>query len=159
MSNPKQQLERDLQEAGRRLSTSTVAFHRHLGERLGLNGTDHKCVDILLREGAMTAGELAQRSGYTTGAITGVVNRLIAKGLASRELDPSDRRRVVLQANASETRRLMQPLLQPMIQKMSRVHARYTADQLRLILDYLNGCEQALRESTVPEPDALDDAP
>ena len=46
----------------------------------------------------MTAGELAERTGLTTGAVTGVVDRLEEAGFVRREDDPGDRRRVILRA-------------------------------------------------------------
>ncbi|MGB8938172.1 MAG: hypothetical protein WCC17_24025 [Candidatus Nitrosopolaris sp.] len=38
-----------LEEQSRELSTRTVIFHHFIGERLGLNPTDHKCLDIIIR--------------------------------------------------------------------------------------------------------------
>ncbi|WP_392435861.1 MarR family transcriptional regulator [Chlorogloeopsis fritschii PCC 9212] len=75
--------------AGRELSAATVLFHTAIAERLGLNTTDHKCADILAQTGAITAGELAERTGLTTGAITGVVDRLEKAGFVRRERDPA----------------------------------------------------------------------
>ena len=41
-----------LQDASRGLSTQTVFFHQAVAKYLGLNITDHKCLDIVLgREG------------------------------------------------------------------------------------------------------------
>src|SRR3989449_4832514 len=60
-----------LNEAARRQSTATVLFHAAVAERLGLSATDHKYADLIARQGPMTAGELADRAGLTTGAITG----------------------------------------------------------------------------------------
>lgn len=146
-SGSRMDLERSLQDAGRRLSTSTLAFHRNVAARLGLNETDHKCLDILLREGPMTAGALAACGGYTTGAVTGIVSRLAATGFVSRVPDPEDGRRVVVQANAAETHRRMWPLLQPMIRRMAKLHGRCTITDLKLVLGYLGDCEAILRDS------------
>ena len=44
----------------------------------------------------MTAGRLAEVTGLTTGAITGVVDRLEKAGLVRRERDPDDRRKVFI---------------------------------------------------------------
>src|SRR5271154_1800305 len=82
--------------AGRRLSCETIMFHQSVADRLGLNVTDHKCLDFLLLHGASTAGELAQRSALTTGAITAVLDRLEKAGYVLREADPTDRRRVIV---------------------------------------------------------------
>src|SRR5216117_3098234 len=82
-----------LNEAARRQSTATVLFHAAVAERLGLSATDHKYADLIARQGPMTAGELADRAGLTTGAITGVLDRLERAGWVRRERDPHDRRR------------------------------------------------------------------
>ena len=78
----------DLQQAGRRLSLATIMFHQAVADRLGLNPTDHKCIDLLASAGSTTAGELAEATGLTTGAITGVIDRLEAAGFVRREDDP-----------------------------------------------------------------------
>src|SRR2546428_12497931 len=84
-----------MNEAARRKSTATVLFHTAVAERLGLSATDHKYADLIARQGPMTAGELADRTGLTTGAITGVLDRLEPAGGVRRERDPHDRRRVM----------------------------------------------------------------
>ena len=61
------------------LSTATVLFHQNVAQKLGLNPTDHKCLDLIMRNENMTAGDLAQMTGLTTGAITGVIDRLEEK--------------------------------------------------------------------------------
>ena len=44
--------------------------------QFGLNRTDLRCLGILYRRGRVTAGELAEESGLTPGAITTVLDRL-----------------------------------------------------------------------------------
>ena len=66
-------------------------------ERLGVNRTDLHCLNAIENAGGLTAGELARQAGLTTGAVTGVVDRLERAGLARRVPDPDDRRRVNLQ--------------------------------------------------------------
>src|SRR4051794_26726388 len=69
------------------------AFDTLAAERLGLNRTDLHCINIIENSGGLTAGELAKESGLTTGAVTGVVDRLERAGYARRVSDPADRRR------------------------------------------------------------------
>jgi DNA-binding MarR family transcriptional regulator len=67
------------QEVGRELSARTVLFHQAVADRLGIGITDHKCLDIAHRAAkgqTLTAGRLAEETGLTTGAITGVLDRL-----------------------------------------------------------------------------------
>ena len=78
------------------MGTASIMFHQAVADRLGLNVTDHKCVDLLLLNGPLTAGELAQKTGLTTGAVTAVIDRLERAGFARREDDPHDRRRVIV---------------------------------------------------------------
>jgi DNA-binding MarR family transcriptional regulator len=70
------------------------AFDNLATQRLGVNETDLHCLNIIENAGGVTAGELAAQSGLTTGAVTGVIDRLEKKGFARRVSDPSDRRRV-----------------------------------------------------------------
>src|SRR5437763_15469371 len=81
---------------GRQLSSATIMFHQAVADHFGLNPTDHKCMDLLFTKGPMTAGELADVTGLTTGAITGVIDRLEGDGFVRREDDPNDRRRVIV---------------------------------------------------------------
>src|SRR5579863_9203972 len=85
-----------LNDEFRQLTTVTILFHQAVADHLGMLVTDHKCADILLRAGPITAGELAERTGLTTGAITGVIDRLEKAGFARRAKDPNDRRRVII---------------------------------------------------------------
>jgi len=64
--------------------------------QFGLNRTDLRCLVILYRRGRVTAGELAEESGLTPGAITTVLDRLEKGGYANRVPDPADRRRVLV---------------------------------------------------------------
>jgi DNA-binding MarR family transcriptional regulator len=87
-------------------SKHTIIFHQSIAERLGLNITDHKCLDFISEYGPVTAGHLAEFTGLTTGAITAVIDRLEHGGYVLRERDATDRRRVLIRsrpvANGSE---------------------------------------------------------
>ena len=67
----------------------------------GLNRTDLRCIGILYRRGRVTAGELAEESGLTPGAITTVLDRMERNGYANRVADPGDRRRVLVTSTAA----------------------------------------------------------
>jgi DNA-binding MarR family transcriptional regulator len=99
-----------LDRLARRHSTATVLFHHAMAERLGLGPSDHKCLDLLLQHEEMTGSRLAALTGLTTGAITGVVNRLEQAGYVRRRPDPSDGRR---------------QLLQPVAERVSEVAERF----------------------------------
>src|SRR5215211_2426074 len=54
------------------------AFDNLAAERLGVNRTDLHCLNTIENAGGLTAGELARETGLTTGAVTGVIDRLSA---------------------------------------------------------------------------------
>ena len=65
-------------------------------EDVGLNPTDLGSLCLLLLHGPATAGRLADLTGLTTGAVTGVIDRLEAGGFVRRQIDPADRRKVIV---------------------------------------------------------------
>ncbi len=73
-----------------------ASFFRTAAARIGMTVTDMQVIDILESTGPTTAGQLADLTGLTTGAITGMLNRLEEAGLVRRERDPNDGRRVIV---------------------------------------------------------------
>ena len=76
---------------------------------LGINRTDGRCLDIVDREGPVSAGRLAEASGLTTAAVTAVIDRLEKVGYARRLSDANDRRRVLVELTQSSAPRTVQP--------------------------------------------------
>jgi DNA-binding MarR family transcriptional regulator len=83
-----------LNRVARESSALGTLFAETVARRLGVSHSDLECIDIIALKGRLTAGELARESGLTTGAITGVIDRLEKAGLARRERDADDRRKV-----------------------------------------------------------------
>src|SRR4051794_2621998 len=98
LSRPKARaaLMQELEEAMRRSSAQGVLFGQTVANVAGISGSDLECLDFLNLEGRVTAGRLAEVTGLTTGAITGVVDRLEKAGLVRRERDETDRRKVFI---------------------------------------------------------------
>src|SRR5215467_5063391 len=72
------------------------SFFRAAAAKVGMTVTDLQVIDFLDSAGPMTAGQLADLTGLTTGAITGMINRLEEAGLVKRLSDPNDGRRVIV---------------------------------------------------------------
>ena len=84
-----------------------------MADRLGINRTDMRCLDIIERLDSVAAGRLASEAGLSTGAVTTVIDRLERAGLARRVADPADRRRVLVELTrrrAAATAELYGPL-------------------------------------------------
>ena len=117
-------------------------------DKIGINATDLNCLNILSFSGHMTAGELARATGLTTASITGVVDRLEEAGFVTRERDPHDRRRVVVQINLDRATKDVATVFVPMLRSWREMAARYS-DELRLIVDFYGRMEQVFREHLV----------
>jgi DNA-binding MarR family transcriptional regulator len=143
-------------DESRRMSTRTVVFHAAIAERLGLNPSDHKCADLICNEtGPITAGRLAELTGLSTGAITGVVDRLERAGFVSRVPDPEDRRRVVIAGCMERRAADLRHLFMPMLAGMVSLCEGYSDAELELVTGFMRRCGemtdariQALREAT-----------
>src|SRR5262245_47117937 len=118
-------------------------------DRIGINATDLNCLNILSFSGHMTAGELARATGLPTASITGVVDRLEEAGFVSRERDPHDRRRVVVQINLDRAMKDVAMVFVPMLRAWREMASRYSDDELRLIVDFYARMEQVLRDHIV----------
>jgi DNA-binding MarR family transcriptional regulator len=116
-------------------------------ERAGLNRTDWRCLDILGTRGPMTAGQLADAVRLTTGAVTGVLDRLEAAGLVRRIRDTKDRRRVIVEVT-DELDRLGAPVYGPLIADATAAHAVFDADQLELITSFIRIERELLAKHT-----------
>jgi DNA-binding MarR family transcriptional regulator len=79
------------------LIAGSVATHEAVADRLGINPTDLRCLGLATSEPGLTPTRLAELAGLTTGAITGVLDRLERAGFVRRDPDPSDRRRLRVQ--------------------------------------------------------------
>jgi len=123
-------------------------FHAAIAEHVGLSATEHKALDLLSRAGSMTAGELAELSGLTTGAVTGLVDRLEKSGFVKRERDPMDRRKVVITPQVDKMEQEIGPLFGAMSQRMEQLMASYSDDELATIHNFLTQSIAVLQEET-----------
>src|SRR5262249_16934072 len=85
--------------AHRRHVAETVLFNQKAAERLALNVTGLQCLDFMDIpgvDGKLTAGQLAELTGISTGAMTRLIDRLERAGFVRRERPPEDRRRVLV---------------------------------------------------------------
>jgi DNA-binding MarR family transcriptional regulator len=112
-------------------------FDQAMADRIGMNRTDARCIDLIDQAGGMTAGELARAAGLTTGAVTAVVDRLERAGLARRVHDQADRRRVRIEATP-KLWEVTEPLMGPMLYESQAIIADYSDTELERFTDFLH---------------------
>lgn len=104
---------------------------------------------MIAEHGGATPKELAEATGLSTGAITGIVDRLERAGYAKREPNQADRRSVIVRPRNTE--RLASeslPIFSSLTEAMNGLNARYSAEQRQLILRHLEDTIAILREQT-----------
>jgi predicted transcriptional regulator len=137
------------QSLGRELSTAVILFHEAVASRLGLNAAEWRCLGLLGRHGPTTAGKLAEWSGFTTGAITGIVDRLERAGYVRREPNPRDRRSVIIQPlRVPEWKKQVAPIFASLGKAMAEAAGNYTAQEQAAIGDYFERTIQVLHAET-----------
>ncbi|HEX6240415.1 MAG TPA: MarR family transcriptional regulator [Polyangiales bacterium] len=122
----------------RELSARAVSLDEAVAQRLGLNVTDQRCLDAIQRasrERPVTAGKLAELTELTTGAITGVLDRLERAGFVRREKDAADKRQVQIKL-VPERLTEVEALFAPMKERWAELCADYTGEQLQLVEDF-----------------------
>jgi DNA-binding MarR family transcriptional regulator len=137
-------LNREMQK----LVAEVVLFNQAVADRLGMNATDLQCLNMLLETGPVAAGRLAQETGLTTGAVTGVIDRLERAGYAWRERDPKDKRRVIVHPLPERARGEIGPLYASIGRSFAEMCSRYDEGELTLILDFVMRSHPLNREET-----------
>ena len=136
-------------ELCRELSTTSIFFHQSIAGKLGLNVTDTRCFEWMSRysQGPLTAGDLARATRLTTGAVTGILDRLEKAGLVERFRDPADRRKVFVRPRPEALQRVGR-LYEGLAAASLKLAASYSTKELELIRDYLEGSLQILRDQS-----------
>lgn len=144
--NLKKELIREIHAIERRLSTVTILFHQAIAEKAGISGADHKYLDLIVRHGSMTAGKMAELSGLTTGAVTGVIDRLEKEGLVKRERDKEDRRKVVVILQKEKAMKQIGQYFQSTATSLEKLYETFSPGELLTIKKYLELTGQFFEE-------------
>jgi DNA-binding MarR family transcriptional regulator len=139
-----------INEKFREMSTETIMFHQVVADILGLHITDHKCLDFIYRFGAMPAGRLAELTGLTTGAITGIIDRLEEAGYVRRTNDPKDRRRTIVEPTRNKKlEKKIEVLFIPLRDRMHKLLSSYSDSELAFLLDATTEMLEQTREESI----------
>jgi DNA-binding MarR family transcriptional regulator len=129
-------LETALTESLKQLGELSRSFEESRARRLGVNGTDLRCLRLLQGEGVTTAGDVAREMGLTTGATTAVLDRLERRGFVRRTRDRRDRRRVTIGLTPAAQRHL-QAVDDACHSKIKDIGTRLNDQELAALIEHL----------------------
>jgi len=133
-----------------RFSTAIVLFHTAVADSVGLNLTDYKCLELMLRKRITHPGVLSAEAGLSTATTTLVLDRLEKKGLVKRSADPADRRKVVLKARVTpKFAARFNAAMKDMIEGMTELMETFSQAEQAVIDRYVRGSTTVLEKSLV----------
>ena len=136
LSKARAALMQELEHAVRKSSGLGVIFGQTVANAVGISSSDLECLDFLNIEGRVTAGRLAELTGLTTGAITGLVDRMEKAGLVRRERDEEDRRKVYI-AIVPEALGKIGSYYAPLQKAVTKNWEGYSDAELKLLLRFM----------------------
>ena len=127
---------------------TSIQMHEAIARKAGLSGTDHKYLGFLMEKGKMTAGELSNLTGLTTGAVTGLIDRFEKKKLVKRQFAEDDRRKVIIEPNTENIMALLVPLYKEFRSKSEKFIASFSNKEIKIIETYFLKAIEIMNETT-----------
>lgn len=127
---------------------TSLQMHEAVARKAGLPGTDHKYLGFLMQKGQMTAGELARLTGLTTGAVTGLIDRLEKRKLVRRQFADDDRRKVFIEPNTENIMALMEPLYKEYRSNNEKLIASFSNKELKILETYFSKAVELMNDAT-----------
>ena len=125
-----------INELGMEFSGKIVLMHHIIAYQAGLSGADHKYLQLIIKNEKLTAGELAEITGLTTGSVTAAIDRLEKKKLVRRLADKADRRKVYIVPDTAIIKKQLQPFFTDLGKRSSRLVASFNESELAIIERY-----------------------
>jgi len=145
-------MENDVIKGVRKLSQqyaySSIQMHEAIARKAGLSGTDHKYLGFLIEKGQMTAGELSNLTGLTTGAVTGLIDRFEKKKLVKRQFAKDDRRKVFIEPNTENIMALFVPLYKEFRARSEKLIASFSNKESKIIETYFLKAIEIMNDTT-----------
>ena len=126
---------------------TSIQMHEAIARKAGLSGTDHKYLGFLIEKGQMTAGELSNLTGLTTGAVTGLIDRFEKKKLVKRQFAENDRRKVIIEPNTKNIMALFVPLYKEFRNKSEKLTASFSNKEIKIIETYFLKAIEIMNET------------
>src|SRR3954447_3846866 len=132
----REQLLEELAAAVRESQVAQDMADQAVADLLRVHRTDLRCMDVLDQRGRLTAGQLAEASGLTTGAVTAMIDRMERAGYVTRVRDLEDRRRVFVELTPL-AKKTGEKLYEPLGKAWREAAKRYSDHDLAVLLDFV----------------------
>ena len=93
--------EEDILRSLRRVTRAIDLYSRQLAKQYQLTGPQVVCIRQIQRDTPTSPGELARAISLSQATVTGILDRLLKRGLVRRERSEEDRRRVIVTLTSS----------------------------------------------------------
>ena len=120
----------------RLMSSFDSLFSHAVAEQSGMHSTDIETLDLLNVLGPLTAGQLSELTGLSSGATTRLIDRLEQAGFARRVADETDRRRVQIEPVGKNLKQLGE-MYMPLAEALGKAWAGFTEEELNVILRFV----------------------
>jgi DNA-binding MarR family transcriptional regulator len=139
---------KEMRKLTQQYAYTSLQMHEAIGRKTGLTGTDHKYLGFLLQNGQMTAGELSNLTGLTTGAVTGLIDRFEKKKLVKRQFDKQDRRKIFIVPNTEKIMAIFEPLYRDFRKMSEKLSLTFSTEELKVIQAYFVKAIEIMNETT-----------
>lgn len=142
---PGEPLEDQILRSLRRITRSIDLHSRKLSNTYGLTGPQLVCLRVIAQRGETTPSEVAREVSLSQGTVTGIVDRLVARQLVSRERSERDRRVVTLsptEAGANLVAAAPSPLQERFLGRLAELPERereHIRAVLTLVVEMMDG--------------------
>ena len=131
----------------REMSVVMTVLNLRAGEQVGLRDVEMKALDVLMRDGAMSAKALGQRLGMHPATMTGILDKLEKSGWVVRERSPEDRRVVLIQPVRERVGEVIR-LFAGMNNTAVGLLDRYDTEQLETIAGFMDMMVNMAKEAS-----------
>jgi len=104
--------------------------------KIGLCDSDFRVLELLMQKGSQPVNVLGAQIDLTTGSITTAIDRLEAKWLAARKLDPKDRRVRIVELTA-KGRRVIERASIEHARDMEKAFRKLSCDERLMLVELL----------------------
>lgn len=138
-----EELEREVLRSLRRIIQAVDLHGRRLAARHGLTGPQNICLREIQRRGSLNPGQLARAVALRPPTVSGILDRLEARGLVTRRRRHDDKRQVRVELTSAgetvlgQTPPPLQELFTERLAALPPERRRSIADALRLVVELL----------------------